>query len=58
MPQILNDKNSRSIQVVAWCHQATIFMSPYGVTKPHYLNIVFDEGNLKNTPDEPDGLVP
>ena len=51
MPQDLSDDLSTLVQVMAWCHQATShylsqcscwpwFMSPYGVTRPHWVNWV------------------
>ena len=47
MPWDLTDDKSTSVQVMAWCHQATSHylsqcwpssMSPYGVTRPQWVN--------------------
>ena len=47
MPQDLTDDKSTLDQVMAWCHQATShylsqcwprFLSPYGVTRPQWVN--------------------
>ena len=50
MPWDLTYDNSTLVQVMAWCRQATSHylsqcwpssMSPYGVTKPQWVNIIF-----------------
>ena len=47
MPQNLTNQKSTSVQVMAWCHQATNHylnqcwprsMSPYGITRPQGVN--------------------
>ena len=47
MPQYITNEKSTLVQVIAWCHQATIHylnqcsprsMSPYGVTRPQCVN--------------------
>ena len=47
MPWDLTDDKSTLVQVMAWCHQATSYylsqcwprsMSPYGVTRPQWVN--------------------
>ena len=68
MPQNPSDDKSTLVQVLAWCRQATshyliqcwpIFMSPYGVTRPQWVNswapgdikwILTDWGRGKWTP--------
>ena len=50
IPLDLIDAKSTSVQVMAWCHQATShylsqcwprFMSPYGITRPQWVNDLF-----------------
>ena len=57
MPQDLIDDKSALVQVLAWCHQATSHylsqcwprsMSPCGITRPQWVNILLAELFLRN----------